>query len=77
MDALYALATNIHRFLQRLQPASVARHHHPGNADDEQDHSRGYTSNGARGMIAKAKSLSLVQHTYHKRDNADHNDGVV
>ena len=77
MYAMYALATDTHRFLQRLPLTSVSRYHHSYNADDEQDHSRSYTSNGASRMIAKAKSLYLVQHTYHQRDNAYHNNSDV
>ena len=72
MYALSALATNIHRFLQRLQPASVARYYHPGNANDDQDYSRDYASQGARGM--NAEHIGLIQHTNDKRDNADDNN---
>src|SRR5260370_2515491 len=69
------LATSTHRFLQRLQSASVARHHHTGNTKNQQDRTDCNEHNGACRIIAK--NLHLEQHAYDKCDNTDHNNGNV
>src|SRR5258706_14484391 len=69
------LATSTHRFFQRLQSASVARHHHTGNTKNQQDHTDCNEHNGACWIIAK--NLHLEQHAYDKCDNTDHNNGNV
>src|SRR5258708_19252283 len=66
------LATSTHRFLQRLQSASVARHHHTGNTKNQQDHTDCNEHNGACRIIAK--NLHLEQHAYDNCDNTDPNN---
>jgi|SRR5689334_18292482 len=75
MYALTALARNTHRFLQQLQAASVACYHHASNPNNQQDHADRDTRDGACRMIAK--SLHLVQHTYDKCDNTNHNNNTI
>jgi hypothetical protein len=75
MHGLTALATNTHRFLQRLQSASIAHHHHACNTNNEQDDTGCDARDGACWMIAE--SLHLVQDTNDQCDDANHDNGNV